>query len=121
MADFMMAMLVCRDLTRSKGFYRDIVGLTMVTDATPHWVDFDLGAGRRLGLHPATENQLIVPGSLQLTFAVMNVDSMVSDARTAGWQIFQDPFNDQFGRVAVIADPDGYPVQIATPKKRTPR
>lgn len=115
MADFMMALLVCRDLARSKAFYRDVIGLTVVTDAAPHWVDFDLGAGRRLGLHPAKESQMIIPGSLQLTFAVQNVDSMVSDARTAGVAIFQDPFNDKFGRVAVLADPDGYPVQVMSP------
>ena len=115
MAEFMMAMLVCSNLEKSKLFYRDIIGLTLVTDASPHWIDFDLGAGRRLGLHPAGDRLPIIPGSLQLTFAVLNADSLVSDARTAGVRIFQDPFNDNFGRVAVISDPDGYPVQVMSP------
>lgn len=115
MAEFMMAMLVCRDLEKSKIFYRDTIGLKLISDASPHWIDFDLGGGRRLGLHPAGEHLPIIPGSLQLTFAVANTDSLVSDARTAGVRIFQDPFNDKFGRVAVLADPDGYPVQVMSP------
>ena len=120
MSHFMMAMLICRDLQRSKVFYRDVIGLVVVTDASPHWIDFDLGNGRRLGLYPAQDPAQVLPGSMQLTFAVSSADSMVSDARTAGVQIFQDPFNDKFGRVAVISDPDGYPVQVMSPAPYTP-
>lgn len=112
-----MAMLIVSDLSVSKAFYRDVLGLQLVTDASPAWIDFDLGQGRRLGLHPSSSSLPIVPGSLQLTFAVVNVDKLVSDARTAGITIFQDPFDDTFGRLAVISDPDGYPVQVMSPAK----
>lgn len=111
-----MAMIVSSDLGRTKTFYRTILGLKLGTDAAPHWVDFDLGDGRMLGIHPASDSLLVKPGSLQLAFYVEDVDKFVTDARTAGVRILQDPHDESFGRLAVIADPDGYAVQIATPK-----
>ena len=116
MATFALAMLVCADLERSKRFYRTILGLRLNTDAAPHWVDFDLGEGRMLGLHPAGEGLTVKPGSLQLGFHVEDVDKFVTDARTAGVPILQEPHDESFGRIAVLAAPDGYPVQVATPK-----
>jgi glyoxylase I family protein len=116
MAAFAMAMLVCSDLARSRAFYRDVLTLHVGTDAAPEWVDFDLGDGQRLGLHPQSETLLVRPGSLQLGFHVENVDAFIADARTAGVRVLQDPFDQGFGRVAVIADPDGYVIQVFSPK-----
>jgi lactoylglutathione lyase len=116
MTAFAMAMLVCSDLGRSRAFYRDVMALRVGTDAFPDWVDFDLGDGRRLGLHPQSETLLVRAGSLQLGFNVDNVDTFITDARTAGARILQDPHEQTFGRVAVIADPDGYVIQVFSPK-----
>ncbi len=116
MAKFALAMVVCSDMERSKRFYRDILELKLGTDAAPHWVDFDLGGGQMLGLHPASETLTVKPGSVQLGFQVEDVDRFVTDARTAGARILQEPHDESFGRLAVVADPDGYPVQIATPR-----
>ncbi|HEX3462604.1 MAG TPA: VOC family protein [Candidatus Elarobacter sp.] len=116
MATFALAMLVCADLERSKRFYGTILGLKAGTGAAPHWARFDLGEGRTLGLLPASESLTVRPGSLQLGFHVDDVDKFVTDARTAGVPILQEPHDESFGRIAVIADPDGYPVQVATPK-----
>jgi catechol 2,3-dioxygenase-like lactoylglutathione lyase family enzyme len=115
-ATFALAMIVCADLQRSKQFYRTILDLKLGTDAAPHWIDFDLGDGRRLGLHPASDSLTVKPGSVQLGFYVDEVDKFVTDARTAGVPILQEPHDEGFGRLAVIADPDGYPIQVATPK-----
>ena len=114
MTSFAMAMLVCRDLTASRNFYRNILGLSIGTDAMPHWVDFDLGDGHLLGLHPASSAAAVRIGSLQLGFYVDNVDAFIIDARVAGVPILQEPFDEKRTRMAVIADPDGYPVQIAS-------
>lgn len=113
-AKFAMAMIVSTDLERAKTFYRTILGLQIVTDAAPHWIDFALGDGGRLGIHPASESLRVQPGSLQLAFTVDDVDRFVTDARTAGVRILQDPHDASWGRFAVIADPDGYAVQVAT-------
>jgi predicted enzyme related to lactoylglutathione lyase len=117
MATFAMAMLVCSNLARSRDFYRNILGLKLGTDAFPEWVDFDLGEGQRLGLHPVSESLAVRAGSLQLGFHVENVDTFITDARTAGVSVLQEPFEQAFGRVAVIVDPDGYVIQVFSPKQ----
>src|SRR5580704_3231451 len=116
MAAFAMAMLVCSDLARSRAFYRDVLGLRIGTDAFPDWVDFEIGEGRRLGLHPDSATLLVRPGSLQLAFNVDNVDAFITDARMAGVRVLQDPYEQDHGLVAVITDPDGYVIQVFSPK-----
>lgn len=117
MTKFSVAMLVCSSLTRSRDFYQRVLGLKLRNDNSPHWVDFELGDGATLGLHPRTELLVVRPGSLQLGFSVENVDAFVADCAGFGVPIFQDPYDEPFGRVAVIGDPDGYPIQIVSPKK----
>ena len=111
-----MAMLVCSDLARSRAFYRDVLSLRLGTDAFPDWVDFELADGQRLGLHADSDTLVVRPGSLQLGFHVDNVDTFITDARTAGVRILQDPYDQATGRVAVITDPDGYVIQVFSPK-----
>ncbi|HEV2261998.1 MAG TPA: VOC family protein [Candidatus Rubrimentiphilum sp.] len=114
MADFSLAMLVCSDLKRSRDFYRDVMGLKLKTDSIPDWVDFELEGGASLGLHPKTELLAVRPGSLQLGFAVEDVDEFVGRCSGRGVPIFQSPYDESFGRFAVIGDPDGYPIQIVS-------
>ncbi|HEY8298262.1 MAG TPA: VOC family protein [Candidatus Baltobacteraceae bacterium] len=121
MSKFSVAMLVCSNLERSRDFYRDVLGLKIKTDAVPHWVDFELGDGASLGLHAKSELLSVRPGSLQLGFSVDNVDSFVSDCAQLGVPVFQDPYDESFGRVAIVGDPDGYPVQLVSPSRRKQR
>ncbi len=109
-----MAMLVCSNLERSRDFYRVVLGLKLRTNDVPHWVDFELPGGCVLGLHPAGDALVVRPGSLQLAFYVSNVDKFVTDARASGVRILQEPYDERQARIAVIADPDGYPVQIGS-------
>lgn len=119
MAKFWVAMLVCANLERSRDFYRDVLGLKLKTDGMPNWVDFELGGGASLALHPKGELLAVRPGSLQLGFTVENVDTFVADCAQLGVPVFQDPYDEPFGRVAIISDPDGYPIQVASQKRRT--
>jgi catechol 2,3-dioxygenase-like lactoylglutathione lyase family enzyme len=111
-----MTMLVCADLARSRDFYRDKIGLTVGTDVPPHWVDFDLGGGAQLGLHPVDGGLTVAPGSMSIGFSVDDVDALVASLKSAGITVINEPFEESFGRLAVVADPDGYPVQLLTPK-----
>lgn len=115
MARFSVVMLVCSDLVRSRSFYKDVMGLRVVSDDMPRWVEFDLGDGTTLGLHVKSELLAVRPGSLQLGFSVDNVDKFVADCVALSVPVFQDPYDEPFGRIAVIGDPDGYPIQIAAP------
>ena len=112
-----MLMALCRDLAASRDFYRNVMGLKVSNDQVPNWVDFELGEGKRLGLHPEGAGRKATPGTLQLGFTVPNVDKFITDARSMGARILQEPFDAPFGRIAVLSDPDGYAVQVFTPRR----
>lgn len=116
MATFAMAMLVSANLPRSRDFYRDVLGLKVRNDS-PGWIDFQLGGSAALGLHPPTDDVAVSPGSLQLGFEVDDVDSFIEDARAKGVSVVMEPFDESFGRLSLILDPDGYTVQVYTPKR----
>ncbi|MGA7355230.1 MAG: VOC family protein [Candidatus Cybelea sp.] len=118
MATFSIVMLVCADLTRSRDFYRDVIGLPVRQDLPKRPVRFELGNGAILSLHRKSDVLAVRPGSLQLGFVVDDVDRFVADCVARGVPIFQDPYDEPFGRVAVIGDPDGYPLQVGTLRKR---
>ena len=106
-------MIVCADLERSTRFYRTILELPLVAEHAG-WTELDLGSGVHLALYAASEVLGVRPGSVQLGFAVDDVDAFITDARFAGAVVLQEPYSLPLGRIAVIADPDGYPIQIAT-------
>jgi len=118
MAKFSIVMLVCSDLARSRDFYRDVIGLRVRHDLPKRPVQFELSEDAVLSLHRKSEILAVRPGSLQLGFAVDDVDEFVAACVARGVPIFQDPYDKPFGRVAVIGDPDGYPVQVATLHQR---
>ena len=105
-----VVLLVCSDIERSRTFYRDVLGLKSEGVS-----QFALGNGATLSLHLNTRLLAVRPGSLQLGFAVENVEKFVVDCTQLGVPVFQDPYDEPFGRVAVIGDPDGYPIQITSP------
>ena len=111
-------MLVCSDLARSRDFYRDVLGLRALQDLPKRPVRFELGDGTVLSLHRKSDVLAVRPGSLQLGFTVDDVDELIAGCVSRGVPIFQDPYDEPFGRVAVIGDPDGYPVQVGTLRKR---
>ncbi|MBV8424879.1 MAG: VOC family protein [Candidatus Eremiobacteraeota bacterium] len=110
-------MALCRDLAVSRDFYKNVMGLRVATDQVPHWVDFELGEGKKLGLHPEGAGRKVTPGTLQLGFVVPNVDKFITDAKVMGARILQEPFDAPFGRIAILSDPDGYAVQVFTPRR----
>ena len=110
-------MLVCSDLERSRNFYADILKLPIKT-RTELSIDFELGNGATLGIHQRTRLLAVRPGSFQLGFAVDDVDALVARARSLGVPIFQDPYDEATARVAIISDPDGYPVQVVSDSKK---
>jgi catechol 2,3-dioxygenase-like lactoylglutathione lyase family enzyme len=111
-------MLVCAELKRSRDFYRDVMGLKLKTDKTPNWIEFELGNGTTLVLHPKTELVAVRPGSLQLGFTVDNVDRFVADCASLNVPVFQDPYDEAAGRIAIIGDPDGYPIQVMSESRK---
>jgi predicted enzyme related to lactoylglutathione lyase len=115
MATFVLTMLVSKDLVRSRDFYRDELGLKLGVDAPPHWVDFDLGNGVLLGIHPADDKMEVTRSSILNGFAVDDVDAFIVGVKSRGIPVVQEPHDETFGRIALILDPDGYVVQVYKP------
>ena len=118
MAKFSIVMLVCSDLQRSRDFYREVMDLPVLQDLPKRPVRFALGDGAVLSLHRKSDVLKVRPGSLQLGFTVADVDTFVAGCVARGVPLFQDPYDEPFGRIAIIGDPDGYPLQIATLSRR---
>lgn len=118
MAKFSVVMLVCSDLARSRDFYRDVLGLRALQDLPKRPVRFELSGGAVLSLHRKSDLLAVRPGSLQLGFIVENVDEFVAQCAERGVPVFQDPYDEPFGRIAIVGDPDGYPLQVATLARR---
>jgi catechol 2,3-dioxygenase-like lactoylglutathione lyase family enzyme len=117
-AEFSAVMLVCSDLARSRDFYRDVLGLEVLDDLPAEPVRFRLAEDAVLSLHHKSDVLAVRPGSLQLGVTVENVDRFVGHAASRGVPIFQDPYDEASGRMAVIGDPDGYPIAVSTPRKK---
>lgn len=111
-------MLVCSDLARSRDFYRTVLGLRLLDDRSPHWIEFALASGGvTLVLHPRSELLAVRPGSLQLGFTVDNVEKFIADCASLNVPVLQYPYEEGNLRLAVISDPDGYPIQVASGKR----
>ena len=83
-SDFSMLMVLCRDLAASRDFYRNVMGLRVINDQVPHWVDFELGEGKRLGLHPEGTGLQGDAGDVAARVRRPNVDKFITDARAIG-------------------------------------
>jgi predicted enzyme related to lactoylglutathione lyase len=89
-----------------------------VQDLPKRPVRFELSGGAVLSLHRKSDVLAVRPGSLQLGFTVENVDEFVARCAALGVPVFQDPYDEPFGRIAIVGDPDGYPLQVATLARR---
>ena len=106
-----LIMLVVKDMGRSVRFYRDVIGLKLMFE-TPGWGQLDAG-NIQLGLHPETEHLKAHPTeSCSFGFHVKDIQQTVADLRARGATILMEPQKDEFGVLALAADPDGYTVRL---------
>ena len=109
-------MLFVSDLERSIRFYRDAVGLPVLSEARDQ-VEFDAG-GVRFTVHQAhTDAPPHQPptraGSVRLGFHVDDLDATHERLLAAGVRVTQPP-EERFGiRMGLYEDPDGYHFTLA--------
>ena len=98
-----------RDMDAAVGFYRDVVGLTLVRRDGNDWAEFEAGPVR-LALH-GTEDQ--TPGSGTAVFRVDDLDEERASLERRG-AVFDAYVGEVegFARFATFHDPDGNPVQL---------
>jgi lactoylglutathione lyase len=108
-----------QDYERAIGFYEDTLGLKVAERADDmKWAAFDTGNGVPLSFHAG----FVEPGGRPIgtptgfVFHVKDVDATVSELRTRGAKIVDEPEDMPWGaRVATVADPDGNTFVVSTP------
>jgi lactoylglutathione lyase len=122
MATSLFPIISTTDLERSLGFYRDLLGGTVAyafpgPDGAPVYVGLDIGASH-LGI--GVDPDMTAPNpSIILWVYVENCDATVASLRGAGLTIREEPVDQPWGeRVAMVEDPDGFLVRIATRETR---
>jgi catechol 2,3-dioxygenase-like lactoylglutathione lyase family enzyme len=104
--------LYVRDVTKSRAFYRDLLGIPLEGDE--HWQEADLG-GTRFALHKWHEG-VGEPssGTVHLSFEVADLEDAVRLLREAGVEPGA-AMRDIWGAAAEVIDPDGYRVHLFEP------
>ncbi len=110
--------LCVNNMKESVRFYRDVIGLKQTADE-PDWKTFSLGE-TTLALRswlPDTEDERHVKYGITLCFLVSDVNAAVRELESLGAHVLVSPRDEEHGRVAEIADPDGYILMLMTPFK----
>jgi len=125
--------IMSADPARTRAFYTSVAGWTEKTVAAadtsraPNPGEAEYTLFLRNGVEVAGASRIdtgdtddMRPGWLTY-IEVANVDDAVIEALKNGGRILKAPFDDaSTGRMAVVADPDGIPVGLVTPKASAP-
>jgi catechol 2,3-dioxygenase-like lactoylglutathione lyase family enzyme len=109
-----LVVLRARDLKRAEDFYRAL-GMEFIRHSHGHG-PMHLStetAGQVFELYPLGENE-IPTTSTRIGFAVASVDDTYQALLIAGGSSVSSPRDSQWGRRAVVSDPDGHRVEITT-------
>lgn len=110
--------LYVRDMEKSKAFYTDVLGLTVVEAVSgPNFVTLRPAGGSLIALQdkaaakfpPALEEQ---SGSVELSFEVDDVDGTWKRWRDNGVEIVADPVDLPFGRYFLAKDHEGHYLSV---------
>ncbi len=106
----------------SVAFYREILGLPLRSESS-EWTEFET-PGSTLALHladgPATPSQSMAPAAqCQLGFSVEDIDAFHQQMIAKGVTCLQLPEEEDFGKLAEYADPDGLPFSVVEEPKKS--
>ena len=106
------------DLARALGFYRDLLGGTVryqfPVEGEPDYVSVHIGPSS-LGIGRQTEPGDLTNDRVTLWVYADDCDAAVDRLRAGGVPVVQEPADQPWGeRMAIVTDPDGNRVFIAT-------
>lgn len=105
MFDQAIPTLMVSDIDRSLAFYRDVLGLAVQADHSPHWVQLQ-APGVSLGLHPGgTAGEKSDSSSLGLMVSDFDQALAVLESRGV---TFANVTRDARASSAYFTDPDGH-------------
>lgn len=95
-----------KDLTASRHFYEDILGLKLTHSPNSDWLEYDLGDTTFVITSADAEHPVPVRGAL-VAFEVNDLDAEVERLRRAGVTIKGEIGESPVCRYATVLDPDG--------------
>lgn len=102
-----------QDMVASRSFYVDVLGLSVVYDGGPYWLEMKAG-GTSVAIHPGGSD--MPKGRTGLSFAVSNLESARKEANNRGAE-FGEIVNPHPGvTFCETTDPDGNPVFLRPAK-----
>jgi lactoylglutathione lyase len=105
--------LYVRDMERSLGFYRDLLGIPLQGDE--QWQETRFEDGVRFALHQAHEGVgELSSGTVHVDLEVANIDEAAEKLRAAGVEV-KETMRDEWGAAVEVIDPDGYAIQLFQP------
>ena len=111
-----LIMVVVKDMKRSVAFYRDVLGLKLDYES-PHWSQLNAG-NIPIGLHPEGKEVHVNPGTgVSFGFYVPDVLKAAAELKARGARMLMEPRKENFGWLAIVADPDGYAIQLGEEPK----
>jgi catechol 2,3-dioxygenase-like lactoylglutathione lyase family enzyme len=106
--------LLVSDMKRSVNFYKNTLGLALKSKSKD-WVEF-IQDGTVLALHPADKK--LKPKSskpkigILVAFKVMSMDEVYKVLKRKRVRFMKEPTDEEFGKHAIILDPDGYMISL---------
>ncbi len=102
------------DLDRAEAFY-SLIGLSFIRHRHGKGPEHLACEGEHsvFEIYPQNSKFPNTHGS-RIGFRVSDVDNCVSKIKLEGEQVFQDPSDSEWGRRAVVIDPDGHKVELVT-------
>lgn len=116
--EFNHAMVYSRDVARALGFYRDLLGLTLIEEFRGGdrlvYARLKLPAGTStIALHLLEPGQALHTGGVRLYFEIRDLDRFCKKVEAAGAKFSQQPKMMPWGwRHAYLDDPDGHEVSL---------
>lgn len=108
-----------RDMAAMRGFYEDVLALSLLRELSPNWIEYGLGSNTLALARPSwTAADAPTPAgsaSLQLAFrvSVSEVDACADELQRQGVALLSPPTNQSFGhRTLFFRDPDGNLLEV---------
>lgn len=98
------------DMDSAVAFHRDKLGLTLGF-ASPFWSEFETGE-TKLALHPSSQEN--PSGTVQLGFAVGDIDRFFEQGRQDGLTFTSEPKDVHGTRIARFLDCEGAEVSVSS-------
>ena len=106
--------LYMQDMDKAKAFYTESLGMTVVEDASsPTFITLRSAGDSMLALQDKMTSRLpprqeAQPGSVEVSFAVDDVDATWQQWKAKGVEFITEPMDLPFGRYFMAKDPEGH-------------